>query len=245
MVKSSIKKLLYKLPGKPLPKRLLRPFSYGEPVSLDDKQYVILGLGDRVGIVEGLMIIPYVIAVGGGLGWFATRLQEPIALIVAIVALVVAITMHYTSKRMKHNQFTVFDREKGTVTFPRGMFQKGVLEGPWENWSARLWVQSSYAGAAEHTLSLVHLPTGLMGMLTVSITGVDFPLGYWSFLVQYMDKNAPLPKCAHLEKYPNLTTGLGTWKEWEETQRTVGHSDPYYAWLAEVKEDPSLDVANA
>jgi hypothetical protein len=66
MVKSSIKKLLYKLPGKPLPKRLLRPFSYGEPVSIDDKQYVILGLGDRVGVVEFLMAFPYVIALGGG-----------------------------------------------------------------------------------------------------------------------------------------------------------------------------------
>jgi hypothetical protein len=254
MVKSSIKKLLYKLPGKPLPKRLLRPFSYGEPVSLDDKQYVILGLGDRVGVVVGLMIIPYVIAAGGGLiiaiSWISQKVTSwsdfdiPLPE-VTLLALIIAVAMHYASKRMKHNQFTVFDREKGTVTFPRGMFQKSVLEGPWEDWSARLWVQSSYAGAAEHTLSLVHLPTGLMGMLTVSITGVDFPLGYWSFLVQYMDKNAPLPKCAHLEKYPNLTTGLGTWKEWEETQRTVGHTDPYYAWLAEVKEDPSLDVANA
>jgi hypothetical protein len=158
MTKNRKKKLWFKLPGKPLPKRLLRPFSYGEPFSLDDKQYVILGLGVRVGIVEGLMIIPYVIAVGGGLGWFATRLQEPIALIVAIVAMVVAITMHYVSKRMKHNQFTIFDREKGTVTFPRGMFQKGVLEGPWEDWSARLWVQSFYAGAAEHTCPLFICP---------------------------------------------------------------------------------------
>jgi hypothetical protein len=44
---------------------LLRPFPYGEPVSIDDKQYVILGLSDRVGIVTGLMIFPYVIALGG------------------------------------------------------------------------------------------------------------------------------------------------------------------------------------
>ncbi len=66
MIRNSIKKILHKLPGKPLPKRLLRPFIYEEPVSIDDKQYVILGLGDRVGIVEGLMIFPYVIALGGG-----------------------------------------------------------------------------------------------------------------------------------------------------------------------------------
>jgi hypothetical protein len=66
MVKKIIKKFLYKLPGNPLPKRLLRPFSYGEAVSINDKQYVILGLGDRVGVVRGFMIFPYVIALGGG-----------------------------------------------------------------------------------------------------------------------------------------------------------------------------------
>jgi hypothetical protein len=81
-------------------------------------------------------------------------------------------------------------------------------------------------------------------MLTTSITGVDYALGYWSFLVQYMDKDGPLPECVDLEKYPNLTKGLGTWKEWEEAQRTIGYVDPYYEWLAEVKEDPALDVAN-
>ncbi len=239
------KRLWFKLPGKPLPKRLLRPFVYGEPVSIDDKQYVILGLGDRVEFVIFLMAFPYVIALGGGVGWLATGLREPIALIVAIVALVIALTMHYVSKRMKHNQFTVFDREKGTITFPKGMFQRGVLEGPWEDWSARLWVQSTSVGAADHTLSLVHLPTGLMCMLTASLGGIDTPLGYWSFLVQYMDKDAPLPDVPALNEYPNRTNGLGTWKEWEEAQRTRGHIDPYYAWLAEVKEDPSLDEINA
>jgi hypothetical protein len=164
---------------------------------------------------------------------------------VTLLALIVAVTMHYASKRMKHNQFTIFDREKGTVTFPRGMFQSGVLEGPWEDWSARLWVQSTSVGAADHTLSLVHLPTGLMGMLTASLAGIDTPLGYWSFLVQYMDKDAPLPDVPKLKDYPNRTKGLGSWKEWHEGTNRVGQPDPYYAWLAEVKEDPSLDEINA
>jgi hypothetical protein len=233
------------MPGKPLPKRVLRPFIYGEPVSIDDKQYVILGLGDRVEFVIFLMAFPYVIALGGGLGWLATGLREPIALIVAIAALIVAITMHYASKRMKHNQFTVFDREKGIVSFPKGLFSSEVTEGPWEDWSARLWIQSTSVGAPQHTLSLVHLPTGRKGMLTASITGIDTPLAYWSFLVQYMDKNAPLPDVPALDEYPNRTKGLGSWKEWEEKERSIGHSDPYYEWLAELSEDPSLDEFNA
>ncbi|MCU7843221.1 MAG: hypothetical protein KZQ93_05210 [Candidatus Thiodiazotropha sp. (ex Monitilora ramsayi)] len=245
MAQKKQKKPFFKLPGKPLPKRLLRPFVYEEPVSLDDKRLVILGLGDRVEAIQGFMILPYVIALGGGVGWFATGFREPIALIVAIVALAIALLMHYASKRMKHNQFTVFDREKGTVSFAKGLFSSGLLEGPWEDWSARLWIQSTSVGAAQHTLSIVHLPTSKMGMLTASITGVDHALGYWSFLVQYMDKDAPLPDVVDLKKYPNRTKGLGTWQEWKNGTSKAGRLDPYYEWLAELKEDSSLDVVNA
>jgi hypothetical protein len=224
---------------------MLRPFVYGEPVSIDDKQYVILGLGDRVGVVIFLMAFPYAIAFGGALFWAAFHFNQPIALSVSLISLAIALTMHYASKRMKHNQFTVFDREKGIVSFPKGLFSSEVTEGPWEDWSARLWIQSTSVGAPQHTLSLVYLPTGRMGMLTASISGIDTVLGYWSFLVQYMDKDAPLPDVPALKDCPNRTKGLGTWKEWEVKERTIGHSDPYYEWLAELSEDPSLDRFNA
>jgi hypothetical protein len=149
----------FKLPGKPLAKRLLRPFIYEEPISLDDKQLVIPGLGDMVGVVHAFMAIPYVVSIGAFIGWYASGLREPIALIVAVVSLVVALSMHYATKKMKHTQFTVFDREKGTVSFPKGLFSSGVMEGPWEDWSTRLWVQSTSVGAAQHTLSIVYFPT--------------------------------------------------------------------------------------
>jgi hypothetical protein len=248
------KRRRFKLPGKPLPKRLLRPFVYGEPVSIDDKQYVILGLGDRVGVVEFLMAFPYVISLGGGviiaISWFSQKVTSwsdfdiPLPEI-TLIALIIGVAMHYASKQMKHNQFTVFDRDKGLVSFPKGLFSNEVTEGPWEDWSARLWIQSTSVGAPQQTLSLVYLPTGRMGMLTASISGVDSVLGYWSFLVQYMDKDGLLPDVAKLKDYPNRTKGLGTWKEWEEKERTIGYSDPYYEWLAELNEDPSLDEFNA
>ena len=70
----------FKLPGKPLPKRLLRPFIYEEPISIDDKQLVIPGLGDRVGVVIFLMAFPYVVALGSGvivaISWFFGKVTK-------------------------------------------------------------------------------------------------------------------------------------------------------------------------
>jgi hypothetical protein len=83
-----------------------------------------------------------------------------------------------------------------------------------------------------------------MDMLTASVFGVDYALGYWSLLVQYMDKEGPLPDCVDLEKYPNLRKGLGSWKEWKEGTAQKGKPDPYYEWLEALKEDSSLDEAN-
>jgi len=212
---------------------------------MDDKQFVILGLGDRVGWVKFLMGFPYVVALGGGIGWFVTEFREPKALYVALVALVLALTIHYISTRMKHNQFTVFDRELGTVHFPKGLFSSKVYEDPWEDWSARLVVASTSVGVPEHNLFLLHKPTHMMGFLSASLNGIDDVLAYWSFLVQYMDKNAPLPDVEGLKQYPNRSKGLGTWAEWRERETRGDRIDPYHAWLAELNEDPSLDEVNA
>lgn len=230
-----------KLVGKPLPKRLLRPFFYREPFSLDDERYVVVSSLDGSTYVFVLMGIMYVVAAGAGLGSVISRFREPVAIAVTVIALVIALALHYRFRTMEPRKFAVFDRKGGTVQLPCGVFSKKVIEAPWHEWSGRLWLESSSTGVGRHILSLVHLPSYRLWELHNDVINTDSLLGIWSFLVQYMDKEGPLPDVSELEAYHNRTKGLGTWKEWEESYRGP---DPYRQWLAELKANPELDIFN-
>jgi len=78
--------------------------------------------------------------------------------------------------------------------------------------------------------------------MTSSTSGVDSPLSYWSFLVQYMDKTQPLPNVGELEKYGKTTEGLGSWQEYENNIKSGRLRDPWLEWQSELKANPTLDV---
>jgi hypothetical protein len=254
MTENSNKTPLFKHVGKPLPKRILRPFSYDPPYSIDDRKYKLIDINDRGHSIYGWIVFPYLVAFGGLLivviSWASGKVTKwshfdvPVPEL-TIVSFFVALLMHYFAKRLsKHpTKFRVFDREKGELSLYKGwLINKHLFTAPWEEWGARLWVASTSVGAAEHNLSLVHLPSNSTWILYSSMGSIEPLLGYWSFIVQYMDKNAPLPDIPDLEQYPNRTIGLGTWEDWK---KSVRKSDPYDEWLVELKKDPTLDESNA
>ncbi|RFA29870.1 hypothetical protein CAI21_08530 [Alkalilimnicola ehrlichii] len=85
------------------------------------------------------------------------------------------------------------------------------------------------AGNNEDQIVLMHLERKQMCVLDSSAGGPDRPLAIWSFLVQYMDKDGPLPDVPALAEYPNRTPGLGSWDEWKKGALR----DPFLSWKAE------------
>jgi hypothetical protein len=57
-------------------------------------------------------------------------------------------------------------------------------------------------GLMRPTLHLHHPSKG--SFVIVEGAEYDLPLGYWSFLIQYMDKSKPLPDVPWLEDYRPL-----------------------------------------
>jgi hypothetical protein len=249
MEKTHVKRLWVhrlKIPGKHLPKQIMRPFSL--PVashSLDEKQLVLVAEGDKRNWVNMLRGFAYVTCGGATLGWIATQFQEPIALSVAVIALVVSFALKHLENKLKPTRFIIFDRNKGTVSFPLALTSGGGRATlPWNEMAGRLSLGPTVAGETHHLLILVHINTGQGPILDDWMFGIDHPLGVWSFIVQYMDKNGPLPDVADLHHCANRTLGLGTWDAWEKGEGRQGQVDPYYEWLAELNEDPSLDEVN-
>jgi len=245
--------VLSKMPGTPLPKRLLRPFNYYESAYLDDKQYKLPSGHDKKEFFAVIWILPAVVFIGfllillgvistGDTKYWFDHNTNFIPLFVGSFLLTAII--YVLSKVVKNKKFTVFDRENGMVTIPRVFLPGPRLYVPWEEFTGRVILTSSYVGAARHELLLMHIPSCKGWFLDASILDVYSVLGFWSFLVQYMDKTKPLPNVPPLRQYGDVYDGLGSWKDWEMLENSKGFVDPYYTWLAEVKANPELDEVN-
>lgn len=232
-----------KVRGKILPKHLLRPYFYTHPHRIDDKQYVvenIESLKDGLHFVYGFL---YLIALGTAfLGWTAQG-DFPQLYYAAAISLAIAIPAHLISKRfLKSNRFNVYDRETGTIRREYGWRNLKYREIPF--WESEGYLMSAHnqMGLMRHMLMLRHPTKG--SFLLIEGADLDLPLGYWSFLVQYMDKSKPLPDIPYLADHPNREPGLGDWESWQTKMERHQIVDPYITWLAELEKHPEWDVAN-
>lgn len=193
--------------GTILPERWLRPYFYDHPYRIDDKQYVIASISslkDGLHFVYGSL---YMIAGGlAFLGW-AAQGDFPLPFYTSVIALSIAIPLHKYGKTLKRDRFRTYDREKGTIRREYGWFKLKYHEMSFWESEAYLVSGSNYMGLICHMLFLFH-PSGKSFMVTEGVD-YDWPLSYWSFLLQYMDKSKPLPDIPSLKKYIDRDPGLG------------------------------------
>ncbi len=230
-------KRTFKAHGIPLPKVPLRPF-IALAHRMDDREYVETSMGDKKYLLFLPVILIYVW--GGGLLIAWTAIDETWALFTGLSSIVFALWAHLKLRRTKPKQFVIYDREKGVNILPASIFRQSPLEIPFVECEGRISRNVRSAGAPCHMLWMVHPQYGPM-LLEESVGSVDFLLGYWSFLAQYMDKTKPLPDVAWLQDYPNRTKGWGSREEWEALSEEPGFIDPYEQWKAIVSQNPQLD----
>jgi hypothetical protein len=231
-----------RIQGTILPKRLLRPYFYTYPERIDDKQYLagsISSLKDSLHYIYGFI---YLIAIGNTVIWALTRFEDTIHAYTTLICLSIAIPLHLIGKRLKSNRFDVYDREKGTIRREYGWFKLKYHETPFWECEGYLVSAPNHMGLMRHMLFLEH-PT-LGAFLLTEGADLDLPLGFWSFLIQYMDKSKPPPDIPFLKDYPNREPGLGEWSIWKKKMSTFQIDDPYALWLKELEQHPELDVGN-
>jgi hypothetical protein len=232
-----------RIEGKILPKhRLLRPFYHEYPKRLDDKQYVISSISSLKGGLHFFYGSLYLLAGGTVfLGWVSQG-DYPQFYYAAIIALLIAIPSHIYGRSLKQDRFITYDRERGVVRLEYGWFRLKYREIPFWESEGYLIVSPNQMGLMRPTLRLIHPSAG--SFVIVEGSEYDLPLGYWSFLIQYMDKKKPLPDVPFLEKYPNKEPGLGDYESWKEKLKKDEIVDPYAIWLTELAHHPEWDVGN-
>jgi hypothetical protein len=231
------------IPGTILPRRWLRPYYFAAPHRIDDKQYVIESLSSLKESLHFFYGFLYIVAGGAALGWSATHFREDNALWVTLLCLAIAIPAHIYGRHLKQDRFDIYDRETGMLRNEYGWFKRKYHEIPFWECHGRLVSGPNHFGIIKHSLHFSH-PTYGLGTTVVESSTYDVPLGYWSFLIQYMDKNKPLPDIPYLKDYPNRDPGLGDWDAWEEKMKKDQIVDPYAIWLTELGRHPEWDAAN-
>jgi hypothetical protein len=231
------------IPGKILPRRWLRPYYFAAPHRIDDKQYVIPSVSSLKESLHFFYGFLYIVAGGAAFGWTLTSFEVDPALWVTLCCLAIAIPAHIYGRHLKQDRFDIYDRETGIFREEYGWFKRKYHEIPFWECHGRLVSGPNHFGIIKHSLHFSH-PTFGLGTLVVESSTYDVPLGYWSFLIQYMDKNKPLPDIPYLKDYPNRDPGLGDWDAWEEKMKKDEIVDPYAIWLTELGRHPEWDVAN-
>jgi hypothetical protein len=231
-----------KINGDLLPKRILRPYWLLPPVRMDDKQYVYPDGDDRKDLLNMVYGFAYLIAAGASLGWIVTGFTETTALLVTLICLTIALPIHSYDQKLKYNQYMTFDRERGVVRIEMGVFKKKIIERSFHECEGRLHRQA-HVIMMHFALYLEH-PDGFGGFKLLSTGTIDEPLGFWSFLVQYMDKSKPLPDIPLLENYPDREPGFGSHEDWKKLEKQPDFIDPFALWLAELEQHPEWDKLN-
>lgn len=228
--------------GTLLPKRVVRPYWSPAMVSIDDKRMVLEGIGKKDGLqmLSGLCLV-----IGGSilLLWFISNTGFSIDFYVAMAFLAFSLIFYVWYKRTPVSWYKYFERDTGIFETRQGFTRKRYRVN-FHECDGRLSTRPTYAGSVNYSLGLACPGTGGFHLLELSASNTDILLGYWSFLVQYMDKSKPLPDVKKLSDYPNRDPGLGSWQEWEEKEKQIDFTDPYIEWLRELESNPKLDLSN-
>ena len=204
-------------------------------------QYKTVAGSDKSTVIGVFAIFPIVGGVISLLFWVISDFTNNYFLFGGMIAVLFGLYMNYSSNRIKPSKLLIFEREQGVVSWPKSFWSLEVFTFPFDEVEGRLAMSANRHGAPLFQLWLHHPPTRTLHMLIESgALGVDNPLGYWSFISQYMDKTKPLPNVEGLGKY-STSGGLYSSNEWRQKNIAGTEFDPYVQWEKTLLANPKLD----
>jgi hypothetical protein len=210
----------------PLPKEVLRPFISIDPTRHDGKTYGYKLPDSHYSRFRYYHLAAWTLFCAG-LALFA------VSGIAAWACLAVAAGYYLNFRRQRRNRGILFDREKGQVIVHHGLrFTPLALD--FDQCEGRLVKTDHREGFSSYDLFLHHPRHGVINLSNSRILCLEYLLGFWSFLVQYMDKDAPLPDVKGLESHPDRDQGLGPWETWAARVTSEDFVDPFAQWLNEL-----------
>jgi hypothetical protein len=202
-----------------LPQTIMRPFWHPETIKLDDRQFCMRLDEDRPWLIAMLMLVMSFALLGlASIRFFeifnAYNQQqiygEKFYVEVAIAGglLVGSLLGFYLFYRINQRRFICFRRETRSIFYSsRGLIPK-YQERAYDEFQGTIKNLKSIFGKRKSMLALIHKDRKQSVILIRTTANPQSLAGFWSFIVQYMKEEGPLPDVPALYQYPNRTPGV-------------------------------------
>ena len=208
------------LPDTDLPQTIMRPFWHPTPDQLDDKLFCTTLHEERplftavITLCIGIVLIAASILSLYNTYQFLSQRSFQIddqsiyhgvfstALLLLGISLVVLFTKMFSERVL------CFDRSNHSLRYPQQGLIPQYHANNYENFTGKIIQLKNPFGMRVSRLILVNRETGHVINLYSTRETPQTLAGYWSFIVQYMKKDGPLPDVPLLHDYPNTTPGV-------------------------------------
>ena len=202
-----------------LPQKIMRPFWHPRVNALDDKLFSTDLPFERplficsmflFGAMLGLGLIAYGIWRYLQLHGTVIVLNNETILTLVMMSFLLALSgflIHLFIKAVPARHWQL-DRQTHHLTVPLPTLLPSYFTDHYEAFQGKILHEISIFGRRRTRLVTEYQKTGQQICIYSSSDPMDMLVGYWSFIVQYMKPNAPLPNVPALNHYPNTTPGV-------------------------------------
>lgn len=202
-----------------LPQKIMRPFWHPKANAIDNKVYSTdLPYERPLLICSGILISAILcLAVAAFAIWRHMHTSEPrmeidneliITVLVTLAALGLGgalINLFIKAVPARHWEL---NRESHKLTVPTKKLVPVYITDQYSEFQAKILHEINLFGKRRTRLVVEHPKSGLQICIFSTTDSANVLVGYWSFIVQFMKPDAPLPDVPSLNHYPNTTPGV-------------------------------------
>ena len=202
-----------------LPQKIMRPFWHPETQQLNDQQFCVNLTVEQPTFRASLLLVISLIAISCASYFLYLYSQSYlnhklindeiiIGASTGILLLLISFALFYFFYRANQNRILCFKRDSHSVHYTKRGLLTHYIEQDYEKFQGKIKTYKNLFGQRRSCLLLEHGNNNLSISLFQTTDTPQSLVGYWSFIVQYMKVNAPLPDVPALHDYPNKTQGV-------------------------------------
>jgi hypothetical protein len=204
-----------------LPQKIMRPFWHPEAEKLNDEIFSMILSHERPKFIQFIVLLLTIPLLYFSITGFlqasasinninALSDQDIYLLLSNLTMLITAFLLYFLFSKIIKQRHLCFDRKQHNVLSAKKSILPKYLNHDYDDMLGAIECYKNLFGKRKSWLVLKHKTEKYKIRLYYTYDSPQELIGYWSFIVQYMKKNAPLPEVPALHQYPDKLEGVVT-----------------------------------